>query len=124
MRCLIYMSSDLIYVSSFDKAISTVKRTLDTQEDLPLYKHKIYSDVYSIQQPDVVKGVKVIILESSPIFNCMFVTRNPLGQIYISGAPNTNVGNAIQRNRNYSRLFYEGNRILSDLTNRKNYDTI
>lgn len=124
MRCFIYMSSDLIYVSSFDEAISTVKRALNTQEDLPLYKHKTLRDVYSIQHPDEMRGTASIVLETSPIFNCIFATRNPLGQIYISGTPNTNIGNILQNNRNYSQLFIESQRVFRDLTNRKNYDTI
>lgn len=124
MRCFIYMSSDLIYVSSFDKAISTIKHTLNTQEDLPLFKHKVYSDVYSIQHPNEMRGTACIVLESSPIFNCMFLTRNPLGQIYISGNSSTKSGKALINSQYFSKIFTEGQRVLRDLNNRKNYDNI
>jgi hypothetical protein len=123
MRCLVYIFSEIHYVPSFDEAIDSIKQytNLRTHEELPLYKHKTYRDVYyTTYKTSSYDHIGIIIKESSPIFNCIFADKNPLAALYIAGREIK----ALYNNPHYNEIYTQGQYILRNLNTQQNYDIV
>lgn len=123
MRCIIIeLAGSVHYESSFERAITFIKKTFKGADTNIIYKHKIYDDTYCvINNNNFIK----IIMETSPIFNGLLVPSNPYSVLYITPlAQNDNIRKKIGVNQYYNRLFKLGYTTLKLLNIKHNYDPI